>query len=111
MILATEETLRFGAVALARQRVKGFTSLILRGAVMICLSLIAGTILAAFCFSSLGLVISAPPTDNPSNIMMLSTLIKFPLIFISGIFVPIGEMGDWKFLSYISPLTGGIKGR
>jgi len=80
-------------------------SIILLGMEIVSLSLIIGTILAAFCFSSLGLVISAPPTDNPSNIMMLSTLIKFPMIFISGIFIPIGEMGDWKIISYISPLT------
>ena len=80
-------------------------SVVLLGAEIISLSLIAGTILTAFCFSSMGLLISAPPTDNPSNIMMLSTLIKFPLIFISGIFIPIGEMGDLKFISYISPLT------
>ena len=78
---------------------------ILLGAEIISLALIVGTILAAFCFSSLGLLISAPPTDNPSNIMMLSSLIKFPLIFISGIFVPIGSMGKWKVISYISPLT------
>ena len=63
------------------------------------------SIIAAFCFSSLGLLISAPPTDNPSNIMMLSSMIKFPLLFISGIFVPISSMGKWKFISYISPLT------
>lgn len=80
-------------------------SIILLGIEIISLSLIVGTILAAFCFSSLGLLISAPPTDNPSNIMMLSSLIKFPLIFISGIFVPISEMGSWKIISYLSPLT------
>ncbi len=80
-------------------------SVILLGAGIISLSLVVGTFLAAFCFSSLGLVISAPPTDNPSNIMMLSSLIKFPLIFISGIFVPISKMGNLKIVSYISPLT------
>jgi ABC-2 type transport system permease protein len=79
--------------------------IILLGIEIISVSLILGTILAAFCFSSLGLLISAPPTDNPSNIMMLSMLIKFPLVFISGIFAPLGEMGSFKFISYISPLT------
>ena len=79
--------------------------IILLGTGMISLSLIVGTILAAFCFSSLGLLISAPPTDSPANIMMLSSLIKFPMIFISGIFITISEMGDWKIISYISPLT------
>ncbi|MCK4433129.1 MAG: ABC transporter permease [Methanomicrobia archaeon] len=80
-------------------------SVILLGMGIISLSLIVGTLLAAFCFSSLGLLISAPPTDNPSNIMMLSTLIKFPLIFISGIFTPISKMGNLRIISYISPLT------
>jgi ABC-2 type transport system permease protein len=37
--------------------------------------------------------------------MMLSSMIKFPLLFISGIFTPIDKMGSWKFVSYISPLT------
>ena len=80
-------------------------SIILLGVEIISLSLVIGTVIAAFCFSSLGLLISAPPTDNPSNIMMLSSMIKFPLLFISGIFVPISSMGKWKFISYISPLT------
>jgi ABC-2 type transport system permease protein len=74
-------------------------SVILLGAEIITLSLVIGTVIAAFCFSSLGLLISAPPTDNPSNIMMLSSMIKFPLIFISGVFVPIDNMGNWKFIS------------
>jgi len=80
-------------------------SIILLGVEIISLSLVIGTIIAAFCFSSLGLLISAPPTDNPSNMMMISSMIKFPLLFISGIFVPISSMGKWKFISYISPLT------
>jgi len=80
-------------------------SIVLLGVEIISLSLVAGTIIAAFCFSSLGLLVSAPPTDNPSNIMMLQSMIKFPLIFISGVFVPIDNMGNWKFISYISPLT------
>ncbi len=79
--------------------------IVILGIEIISLGLIVGTILAAFCFSSLGLVISAPPTDNPSNIMMISSMVKFPLIFISGVFVPINEMGSWKIISYISPLT------
>ena len=78
---------------------------ILLGTGIISLPLIIGIILAAFCFSSLGTLISAHPADNPSNIMLFATLIKFPLIFISGIFAPIAEMGRFKLLSYVSPLT------
>jgi ABC-2 type transport system permease protein len=69
------------------------------------ISLLTGTILAAFCFSSLGLVLSSPPTNDPSRIMMLSTLVKFPLFLISGIFVPLAEMNTARLVSYISPLT------
>lgn len=80
------------------------TSLFL-GRIIINIPMLLGTLLAAFCFSSLGELISSIPTDNPSNAMMVSTLIKFPLIFISGIFVNVAEMGNLKTLSFFSPLT------
>lgn len=66
-----------------------------------------GTILATFCFASFSILLSAyPPTNNPASVMMLSSMIKFPLIFISGIFIPIEEMPTWgKTISSISPLT------
>jgi len=63
-------------------------------------------ILSAFCFSALGSLLSSPPTDNPSNVMMLSNLVRLPLIFISGVFIPIEKMPSWgKVLAPISPLT------
>lgn len=64
-------------------------------------------ILATFCFASFSVLLSAyPPTDTPASVMMLSSMIKFPLVFISGIFVPIEEMPTWgKIISSISPLT------
>jgi ABC-2 type transport system permease protein len=78
----------------------------LLGTGFITLSLVVGTVIASFCFSAFGLVLSAPPTDKPSNIMMLSSLIKFPLIFISGVFIPLSQMpGASKFISFVSPLT------
>ncbi len=77
----------------------------LLGIEILSINLIVGTVIAAFCFSSLGTLISSFPADNPSNIMLFSTLLKFPLIFISGIFAPISEMGKLKVLSFFSPLT------
>lgn len=77
----------------------------LLGTNIITITLILGTIIAAFCFSALGTLISAPPADKPSDIMLFSTVIKFLLLFISGVFVPIAEMGKLKILSLISPLT------
>jgi ABC-2 type transport system permease protein len=63
-------------------------------------------VLSALCFSALGSLISSPPTDNPSNIMMLSNLVRLPLVFISGVFIPIDSMPVWgKAIAPISPLT------
>ena len=65
-----------------------------------------GIILAAFCFSSLALIFSFPPTSSPATIMMLSAVVKFPLIFISGIFISLGELPIWgKGIALVSPLT------
>jgi len=65
-----------------------------------------GLILAAFCFSSLGLIFSVPPTSLPSTIMMLSSTVKFPMVFISGVFVPLGELPLWgRGIALVSPLT------
>ncbi len=68
--------------------------------------LVLSLILGGITFSTLGVLLASPATKAPSNIMMLSSLIRFPLVFISGIFIPLVEMGSTlRILSYISPLT------
>lgn len=68
--------------------------------------LLAAVLLASFCFSSLAAILSTRPTDVPSNVMMLSTFVKFPLLFISGIFVSIEELPEWgRLIASLSPLT------
>jgi len=68
--------------------------------------LAAGILLAAFCFSSLALIFSFPATSSPATIMMLSSLVKFPLVFVSGVFMPVGELPAWaKGIASFSPLT------
>lgn len=62
---------------------------------------IIAIILGAFCFACFGMILSSPPTDMPANIMIISLLIKFPLLFISPLFIPI-KMAPW---SVVSPLT------
>jgi ABC-2 type transport system permease protein len=38
--------------------------------------------------------------------MMVSNLVKFPLVFISGVFIPIWEIQDWgRIIASFSPLT------
>ena len=65
------------------------------------LILIPGILLAAFSFSSFSLILSVPPTDTPASTMILTILIKFPLIFISPLFMPI----TLNPMVFISPLS------
>jgi ABC-2 type transport system permease protein len=68
--------------------------------------LVLGIVLGALAFSSLGVLMAAPSTDTPSQVMMLSNLTRLPLIFISGVFVPHAEMPRWgRLLSPLSPLS------
>jgi len=63
-------------------------------------------ILAAFCFASLGSVFSIPPTNVPATANMIAATIRFPVVFISGIFIPLSELPAWaQGIAYISPLT------
>jgi ABC-2 type transport system permease protein len=77
------------------------------GVVLMGVSLVLG----AFCFSALGVLLASPASTNPSNIMMLSSLVRFPLIFISGIFVPIASLqGIARAAAYCSPITYLVAG-
>jgi len=66
----------------------------------------AGIILGAVSFSSLGILLAAPPASSPSNIMLLSNLVRLPLLFVSGIFLPIQDMPVWaRWIAPVSPLS------
>jgi len=68
--------------------------------------LTAGIVLGALSFASLGVLLAAPPASSPSNIMLLSNLIRIPLLFVSGIFMPIGQMPFWvRWIAPLSPLS------
>ena len=63
-------------------------------------------ILAALCFASLGSVFSIPPTNLPATINMIASVVKFPVVFISGVFIALDELPAWgQAIAYISPLT------
>jgi ABC-2 type transport system permease protein len=63
-------------------------------------------IIGTFSCSAMGVLIVSPGSDNPPNVMIFSNLIRFPLIFISGIFIPLSQMqGPGLTLAYFSPLT------
>ena len=68
--------------------------------------LVAGIMLSTLCFSALGSLISTVPTDSPGNIMLVLNVIRLPLIFVSGVFIPIEKMPAWgKVVAAFSPLT------
>ncbi len=68
--------------------------------------LILGAALSAFSFSALGLIFGSIPTRSPGDVQMPSTLLRWGLLFISGVFIPLSEMSPWmRSLAYFSPLT------
>lgn len=69
-------------------------------------ALAAGIGLGAFTFSALGVLLSAPASNTPSQVMMLSNLVRLPLIFVSGVFLPFAQMPPWgRWLAPFSPLS------
>ena len=68
--------------------------------------LAVGVILGAFSFSALGLIFGSIPTHNPGEVQMPSTLLRWGLLFISGVFIPLVDMGAVaRAIAYLSPLT------
>jgi len=68
--------------------------------------LAGGVVLGAMSFAALGVLLAAPPASSPSNIMLLSNLVRLPLLFVSGIFLPITQMPGWaRWIAPISPLS------
>ena len=68
--------------------------------------LVVGLPLSSLTFSAFGLLFASLPARSVGSVMMPSTLIRWPLLFVSGIFVPLTEMAPWaRVLSFLSPLT------
>ena len=65
-----------------------------------------GIALMAVLGSILGLLISAKPTDRTSDVMVLTNLVKFPLLFVGGVFIPLSAVPPSVAVLYlISPIT------
>lgn len=68
-------------------------------------------LLGNLCFAAMGELLSSVGGRIPSNVMMLSSLVRFPLIFISGIFIPLRAMtGLGLIASRFSPLSYLVDG-
>jgi ABC-2 type transport system permease protein len=72
------------------------------------LPLVAGILLTAFCFATMGTLFAAYPTESPGDIMSMLNVVRLPLIFISGVFIPIDAIPSiGQAAVYCSPLTYG----
>ena len=61
--------------------------------------------LTSFLFSAMGIMFAALPTDNPGDVMIVLNFVRLPLIFVSGIFIPLEQLGAYAFVTSLSPLT------
>jgi ABC-2 type transport system permease protein len=56
----------------------------------------------------MGTLFAAYPTESPGDIMSMLNVVRFPLVFISGIFIPVSSIPSAaQFVVYLSPLTYG----
>jgi len=70
--------------------------------------LVTGILLTSFCFAMMGTLFAAYPTESPGDIMSMLNLVRLPLIFISGVFIPLEQIpAAGRFITYLSPLTYG----
>lgn len=72
------------------------------------LPLVLGLVLASFCIASMGTLFASYPTESPGDIMSMLNVVRLPLVFISGIFIPLSAIPSVaQVVTYFSPLTYG----
>jgi ABC-2 type transport system permease protein len=70
--------------------------------------LVCGIVLTSFCFATMGTLFAAYPTESPGDIMSMLNLVRLPLIFISGVFIPLEAIPSiGQVAVFFSPLTYG----
>ena len=70
--------------------------------------LVISMILTTFCFAMLGTLFAAYPAETAGDVMAMLNTVRLPLVFISGIFIPISAMPQiGQKIALISPLTYG----
>lgn len=68
--------------------------------------LVGMILLSSLGFSALGMIFAALPTDVPADVILLANTIKLPLIFVSGVLIPLEKMPGWASpIALASPLT------
>ena len=74
------------------------------------LALAAGMVLSAFGFAAMGIMFASLPGQGPGQIMMPLNFVRIPLLFISGVFIPVKDLPLWgQIASAFSPLTHTVE--
>jgi ABC-2 type transport system permease protein len=69
-------------------------------------ALILGLVLSCIAFAAMGIMFASIPTESVGNIMMPLNFVRIPMLFISGVFIPIEDLPFvGQLLAYFSPLT------
>ena len=74
------------------------------------IALTAGMILSALGFAAMGIMFASLPGQGPGQVMMPLNFVRIPLLFVSGVFIPVNDLPAWgQILSMFSPLTHSIE--
>jgi len=74
------------------------------GVLVICMSL------SSLGFSAMGIMFASIPGQTPGQVMMPLNFVRIPLLFISGVYIPVSELPFWgQVVSLLSPLTHTIE--
>ncbi len=72
------------------------------------IALVVGLVLTAFVIASMGTLFASYPTESPGDIMSMLNVVRLPLVFISGIFIPLSVIPPAaQIVTFFSPLTYG----
>lgn len=106
------DTIAGAVFGLIISTVVGTLGILLLGLTVSNVLLLAGLfVLGNVCFAAMGVLLSSFGGRVPANIMMLGALVRFPLIFISGIFIPLAMLAPPSiYATFASPLTYLVDG-
>jgi len=73
-------------------------------------ALAIGIALSAFGFAAMGIMFASLPGQGPGEVMMPLNFVRIPLLFVSGVYVPVKDLPSWgQIASAASPLTHTIE--
>jgi ABC-2 type transport system permease protein len=68
--------------------------------------LAVGLLLSSSVFAALGTLFASGSAQMPCQVLIPTMLVRWPLLFVSGVFIPLEQMAPWmRTLSFVSPLT------